>query len=82
MKAEDLFNVIVGADMVTNSKPSPESILKACEIMSISPGETIYVGDQPTDVSAGLNAGVKYVIGIGTEAEGSNYNVPSVAYLK
>ena len=81
MGVDTLFDVIVGADMVTETKPSPEGILKACELMKVKPVETLYIGDQPTDVVAGLNAQVKHVIRVGEEAEGSKFSVSSVADL-
>ena len=81
MGVDTLFDVIVGADMVTETKPSPEGILKACELMKVKPVETLYIGDQLTDVVAGLNAQVKHVIRVGEEAEGSKFSVSSVADL-
>jgi len=36
----DLFDVVVGADMVENGKPAPEMILLACERLGVEPGES------------------------------------------
>jgi phosphoglycolate phosphatase len=82
MKAFSLFDVIVGADMVQEPKPSPDMILKACEIIGVNPVDSIYVGDQHTDVQAGINAGVRYIIGVGSEAEGTKHKVSSVTELE
>jgi phosphoglycolate phosphatase len=63
--ALELFNVVVGADMVNEGKPAPDMILKACELAGVSPEMTVYVGDQPTDAQAAKNAGVAYNVGVG-----------------
>lgn len=64
--ALELFDVVVGADMVNDGKPAPDMILKACELVGASPEKTIYVGDQPTDAHAAKNAGVEYNVGVGS----------------
>jgi phosphoglycolate phosphatase len=61
----ELFDVVVGADMVNEGKPAPEMILKACELAGAPPEKTVYVGDQPTDAQAARNAGVAYNVGVG-----------------
>lgn len=63
--ALELFDVVVGADMVNDGKPAPDMILKACELAGASPEKTVYVGDQPTDAQAAGNAGVAYNLGVG-----------------
>ena len=65
MEALELFDVVVGADMVNDGKPAPDMILKACELTGASPEKTVYVGDQPTDAQAARNAGVAYNVGVG-----------------
>jgi phosphoglycolate phosphatase-like HAD superfamily hydrolase len=42
-------------------------ILEACKLVNIAPSQAVYVGDQYTDILAGLRANVKAVIGIGDE---------------
>lgn len=63
--ALELFDVVVGADMVNEGKPAPDMILKACELAGASPEKTVYVGDQPTDARAARSAGVAYNVGVG-----------------
>jgi phosphoglycolate phosphatase len=63
--ALELFDVVVGADMVDEGKPAPDVILKACELAGAPPGKTVYVGDQPTDAKAARSAGVARSVGVG-----------------
>ncbi len=53
---KDLFSVVVGADLVERSKPAPDMILLACEILGHQATDCMYVGDQPTDIEAANNA--------------------------
>lgn len=52
------FDVIIGGDDVSNPKPAPDGILKAIEILHPE-ANILYVGDNPTDIEAGINARVK-----------------------
>ena len=52
------FDIIVGADEVSNPKPSPEGILYAIETLKPQ-ANVLYVGDNPNDIKAGKNANVK-----------------------
>lgn len=67
--ASNLFEVIVGADMVNQPKPSPDMILEACRLMNVTPNQAVYIGDQETDLLAGLGAQVKMVIGVGDDVK-------------
>ena len=49
--------VVICADQLKNSKPDPEGILMACEMMGCKPAETLYVGDHMKDVEAARAAG-------------------------
>ena len=82
---DSLFDVVVGADMVNDAKPSPEMILMACESLEIAPSETVYVGDQPTDIQAGRAAEVGFIIAVGDKTlleEGAHFNVDSVSEFR
>lgn len=68
----NMFDVVVGADLVQDSKPSPDMILEACRLVNISPSQAVYFGDQYTDILAGIRANVKAVIGIGDEVRDSD----------
>lgn len=53
----DVFSVVVGADMVEHSKPAPDMILLACEKTGTNPMNSVYMGDQYTDMGAANEAG-------------------------
>lgn len=38
-------------------KPHPRSVLRACEMANVSPGETVLIGDSDFDMQAAVNAG-------------------------
>ena len=48
--------VAICPDQVNNSKPHPEPILTACNIIGARPENTLYVGDHLRDIQAGKNA--------------------------
>jgi phosphoglycolate phosphatase-like HAD superfamily hydrolase len=64
---EDCFSAVVGVDHVEQCKPSPEPVLTALRRLSRRPGEAVFVGDTPDDVTAGRLAGVG-TIGVNTGA--------------
>jgi HAD superfamily hydrolase (TIGR01509 family) len=53
----DYFDVIIGNDEVTKSKPHPEVYLTAFERLSVLPHETIIVEDSPHGIEAGKASG-------------------------
>ena len=55
------IKIIICPDHVKNSKPDPEGILLACKKLNVRPEETIYLGDHPNDLKAGLSAGTKII---------------------
>ncbi|HEX9153505.1 MAG TPA: HAD family hydrolase [Candidatus Saccharimonadales bacterium] len=67
---EHYFTSIVHCDRVNRSKPDPEGFLLAMDECGTVPSEAIMIGDSPTDIFAGKNAGVRYTIGI-THGHGS-----------
>ncbi|MAT52570.1 MAG: phosphoglycolate phosphatase [Porticoccaceae bacterium] len=48
---------VICPDHVTLTKPDPESILLACQQLSVDPEQVLYVGDHARDIMAGRNAG-------------------------
>lgn len=56
-KIMDYMNVIVSPEDTIKHKPEGEPVLKACEILNISPKEAIMVGDSPYDLLSGKAAG-------------------------
>lgn len=54
--------VLVCPDDVKHTKPDPEPMYLAANIIGIAPENIIYVGDHPRDIDAGRAAGMKTVI--------------------
>ena len=48
----DYFQVIVGGDMVTRSKPKPDIFLKACEELGVAPQESFAIEDSYNGIRA------------------------------
>jgi HAD superfamily hydrolase (TIGR01549 family) len=62
------FNTVITSDDVTNAKPAPEPILKACKHLQIQPKNALLIGDTKSDIHAGKTAGCT-VIGINIPAD-------------
>ena len=54
---EDVKYLVTG-DMLEETKPNPEGLLKAIEMAGVDAENTIYVGDDERDIIAGKNAGM------------------------
>ncbi|WP_391122224.1 HAD family hydrolase [Psychrobacillus sp. L3] len=63
LKMEDLFEVIVTGDDVTDPKPHPEGVIKALSLLSVQKEDAIFIGDSEADIVAGLQSGV-FTIGV------------------
>jgi len=68
VKGKDI-DLLVTADMVTNSRPAPDMVTYALQYYNFKPWECIKVGDSAIDILEGKNAKVKYAIGITTGAQ-------------
>jgi 2-phosphoglycolate phosphatase len=53
---------LIGGDTLTNRKPHPEPILKACEEISVASNRCLYVGDALRDIQAGNSANSTTVV--------------------
>lgn len=62
------FDAFVCGDDVDEPKPSPQPILRACDILEVEPEDVVFVGDTRSDVQAGRAVGC-LVIGVGVEAD-------------
>jgi beta-phosphoglucomutase len=56
------IDAIVSADHVVNSKPDPETFLKAAAALQIKPADCIVFEDAPKGVEAATRAGMKSVV--------------------
>ncbi|USB34124.1 HAD-IA family hydrolase [Paenibacillus sp. YPG26] len=66
MRIKGRFKTIIGSDLVSEGKPSPEIIFKACRDLGISPDKAALIGDTGGDMQMGRDAGVAVTIGIGS----------------
>ena len=55
------FDVLLGNEDLTFSKPHPESLLLAMEQLRIYPDETVYVGDSTVDAETAQRAKVPFI---------------------
>lgn len=82
--------VLICPDHVTHTKPHAEPLLKAAEILKISPEKCIYIGDHHRDIESGKNAGmITIAAGFGYIMDGddikhwyADFNVDTVAELQ
>lgn len=58
----DYFQVIIGGDQVTLSKPKPDIYLKACAAIQMPPDQVIAVEDSPNGIRAAYAAGMKPIM--------------------
>lgn len=69
----DLFDVIVGADDVTKTKPDPEGLLFALRKLSVSATSAVYIGDHVIDAEAARNAGVPFIAALTGKHQRSSF---------
>jgi HAD superfamily hydrolase (TIGR01549 family) len=55
------FDLLLTAEDTERTRPDPEPLLKAIEILNSIPPQTIYCGDTPQDIIQGKRAGVKTI---------------------
>jgi len=61
---ESVFDMVLCVEDINPPKPHPETIFKICRHLSISPRETIMIGDTVTDMVMGKRAEVALTVGI------------------
>ena len=55
----DMFEMVVGADSVTNGKPYPEPVLTVLKTLGCNADDTLVVGDADVDIMMGNAAGCR-----------------------
>ncbi len=55
---------VVSGDDASKPKPSPETLLLACEKIKVKPEHCLYIGDAERDIEAGRAAGMKTVLAL------------------
>lgn len=69
---EEYFKVVIHSQSYRRTKPFPDPLLKAAEVLGVNVEECLMVGDTATDVLAALSAGaysVSVLCGFGREKE-------------
>jgi len=56
-----LVDVVVARDDVENPKPHPDHALRILELLSVTPGQTVMVGDHPSDADCAQRAGIRFI---------------------
>ena len=59
---EQMFDEIIGGDMVRRSKPDPEIYLTACRALGADPAETYAVEDSYNGIRSAAAAGMRPVM--------------------
>lgn len=62
LKLKKYFGYVLCADKLRHIKPHPEILNKIVQRLSLSPEQTLYVGDMTIDAQAGRRAEVKTII--------------------
>ncbi|MGP1718335.1 MAG: HAD family hydrolase [Methylophilus sp.] len=55
---------VISGDDAPEPKPSPQTLLLACERMQLNPANTLYLGDAERDVQAGNAAGMTTLVAL------------------
>ena len=55
---EGYFGAVVGQEDTEKHKPEPHPLIKAAEILDVSPDDCIYIGDQAWDIQSSRAAGM------------------------
>jgi phosphoglycolate phosphatase len=85
---DDLFDILVCADDVTEPKPSAVPILEVIKCLGCKKDDVIMIGDGYNDVLSAKNAGVKSILtlwygdfGVPREADTTVSNVSELSYI-
>ncbi len=69
---------LISGDTCAHSKPHPEPMLKACQIIGVSPAQCLYLGDDLRDMQAANASGMRGIIAnygyISDDASVKNWN--------
>lgn len=64
LEIDNYFDIILGGEKVTNSKPSSDLAIAVISYFSTNPSKSIVLGDHPVDIKMGQGAGCKINIGV------------------
>ncbi|MBQ8180114.1 MAG: HAD-IA family hydrolase [Candidatus Methanomethylophilaceae archaeon] len=57
-----LFDAVVGREDVRNGKPDPEMLEMCMGLTGYAPGDTVFIGDSPSDMRAAASAGTRFLL--------------------
>ncbi len=60
----DRIDLVVGGDLVGNTKPDPEMVRLILDSLKVDRSNAVMVGDAVTDVRMGVNAGLRASVGV------------------
>lgn len=72
LDAEGVFDVVIGYDDVSKTKPDPEPILLALKRLGADREEALMIGDNYHDIVGGQNAGVR-TVAVAWSAKGEDF---------
>ena len=55
---EQVFEIVICNEQMTNKKPHPEGLERAIREMNVEPSQCVYVGDAPEDIEMGRSGNV------------------------
>lgn len=58
----NLFDSVIGGDMVTDPKPNPQIYLKSCEVLNVAPENAIALEDSDYGILSASSAGMKAIL--------------------
>jgi len=83
------FEEVISGYEVENHKPAPDILLEITKRMNVSPSESVYIGDAPSDIEAGKKAGtitIAVLTGSHTEEKFKDvqpdFIIPSLDFLR
>jgi 3-amino-5-hydroxybenzoic acid synthesis related protein len=65
----DLFDHVIGSDEVPRSKPAPDIVLRALDLLQLAPADAVMVGDAVTDLVCAQSAGVTAIAALWGETD-------------
>ena len=73
-----VVDCVIGGDEVSNPKPAPDIVIKACEILGVLPSESVVVGDSVYDMESASVSGARSV---GVNGILGDYTLSSISEL-
>jgi len=64
-----LFDHVIGSDEVAHSKPAPDIVLRALELLEVDAADAVMVGDAVSDLASARAAGVTAVAALWGESD-------------